>query len=134
VIISTLKTRLLPVVMIASTAVKIGLSALLVTVGLGALGITIGFTAFSAIASITLAIIVVPLLSTKTRTLHVIPILKTSKELLVASFATWIPSVVYTIGAHLGPIFVFGSEGAAKAGVYFMAFAIALAMSSVMQV
>jgi O-antigen/teichoic acid export membrane protein len=53
---------------------------------------------------------------------------------LTASGASWIPAIVYTIGVHLGPVLVFGSQGAGEAGVYYMAFAILLAMAAITQV
>jgi O-antigen/teichoic acid export membrane protein len=64
--------------------------------------------------------------------LNSISLKETSKDLLRASSAAWIPFIITTIGLQAGPILVFGSLGAEQAGVYFIAFSIVTAIMSVM--
>lgn len=134
VVISSLKTAVLPAVMIGSTAVKLGLAIALVGIGLGPLGVTLGFTSFAVISTAILALSILPMISGKAGMHEEATLRLSSKELLSSSVAGWIPSVVSTVGAHLGPIAVFGASGAADAGVYFMAFAIILSVSAIPQV
>jgi O-antigen/teichoic acid export membrane protein len=116
--------------------VKLALAIILVSVGLGALGLTIGFTFFSVTASLILSGVVIGIFGLKKRELNpkTVDLKKSSKAILAASTATWIPAMIYTIGAHLGPVLVFGIQGASEAGIYYMAFAIVLAISAVTQV
>lgn len=133
IVISSLKTRVLPITMGISTAIKIGTAAILALAGLHEHGVTIGFTLFSVIASIILAAVLANTFS-RQKIRSKIGFLQSSKDILTSSIASWIPTVIYTVGAHLGPVSVFGTQGAAEAGVYFMAFAIVIAISAVTQV
>jgi O-antigen/teichoic acid export membrane protein len=59
---------------------------------------------------------------------------KTFKVLLIAGGASWIPYVIHNAGSYLGPLAVFGSNGASQAGVYFIAYSIFIAFSAILSV
>jgi O-antigen/teichoic acid export membrane protein len=54
------------------------------------------------------------------------------KDILMSSMASWIPLLVTTIGAQLGTVVVFGSQGSNQAGVYFIALTIVNGITGVM--
>jgi len=133
VVISSLKTKILPVIMIVSGIVKIGLAIILISVGMEAIGVMIGFTSFFILSSILLAV-------------NLIMIFKSSKEkseinvknairnIFSASVVSWIPALITVPGIYLGTIVVFGIEGASQAGIYFIAFSVATALTTLMLV
>jgi O-antigen/teichoic acid export membrane protein len=133
IVIATLTTKSLPLVALLSAGAKFVLAFVLVMIGTGALGVTIGFTSFSIVGSVLLAFTIASVTKTHT-TLNPSNIqLKTAiKNTLEASVSSWIPTLIYSIGAHLGPLLVFGSHGANEAGVYFIAFSIVIAISALM--
>jgi O-antigen/teichoic acid export membrane protein len=133
VIIASLKTKTLPLVAVVSGAAKFILSVVLVLVGTGALGVTIGFSFFSVIGSILLAFSIVKIFrSSSTKQIPKISLKIALKNTIDASVPSWIPTLVYSIGSHLGPILVFGSHGANEAAFYFIAFSLVTAISALM--
>jgi len=52
------------------------------------------------------------------------------KEILTASLTAWVPYTINLIGTQSGVLFIFGTSGAAPAGIYYMAFGIFLALSA----
>ncbi len=133
IIISSLKTRMLPVIAIVSGSTKMGLGIVLVLIGIGALGVTIGFTFFSILSSILLAINLVVIF--KSKSIKSESGLRNScRNILIASAANWIPAMISTIGSQLGTIVVFGTRGANPAGVYFIAFSIFAALLAITSV
>ncbi|MEQ9716184.1 MAG: MATE family efflux transporter, partial [Candidatus Asgardarchaeum sp.] len=46
------------------------------------------------------------------------------KEILGASYVSWLPTLITTVGIQLGVLVIFGSHGAMETGIYFLAFAI----------
>ncbi len=52
------------------------------------------------------------------------------KDIFVSSLANWIPTIIYTIGSHLGTLLVFGSHGSTEAGIYFIAFSLSMAVTA----
>jgi len=123
-IIASLKTRLLPLAMGISTIAKISLALLLIFLGAGAFGILAGFAAFSIIASILLAIILLLIIKTKEK--PNVRILESIRSIFSASIVMWIPALISVLGTQLGTIVVFGSHGAGQAGIYFIAFSITI--------
>lgn len=136
IIISSLKTMILPLTMAISTSLKFVLAVVLALAGFGSLGVTIGFTLYSVIASFILAFVLAKglIINKHQETKSEINFSQSSRSILASSMANWVPTMIYTIGAHLGTVTVFGSQGASEAGVYFMAFSIVLAISAVTQV
>lgn len=133
IIIATLTTKALPLIALLSASVKFVLAIVLVLVGTGALGVVIGFTSSSIMGSILLGFIIVAVIKSPTGTNSTrIPLKAAIKNTLEASVSSWIPTLIYSIGAHLGPLLVFGSHGANEAAVYFMGFSIVIAISALM--
>ena len=52
------------------------------------------------------------------------------RNTFVASGASWIPNVIHTAASYLGPLFVFGVNGAVHAGVYFISYSILTAVAA----
>jgi O-antigen/teichoic acid export membrane protein len=130
IIISSLKTRILPLVMLTASILKVLIAVILVLIGLSALGVIIGFTIFPIIASIVFSMSIISLFSRHSDRKSEIKSTTALKSVLNASVATWIPYSIYTLGLHLGPLSVFGVHGADQAGIYSMAFFITIAISS----
>jgi len=123
VVISTLKTRVLPIIIIVSSIVKILLAIMLLLAGWGALGITIGFTIGFVISSILLGMFLnLKLKSPKTSPVDSFS--QTTKSILSSSSANWIPAVVTAIGSQIGTVIVLGIQGAHQAGIYYIALTI----------
>lgn len=129
IVLSSLKTKKLPLVMIISNIAKISAAVILVVLGFGATGIVIGFILFPAISCIVLGLDILTVLKgfpTRPKT----KVWKPVRDIISASIVTWIPTSIYTLGAHLGPLLVFGSHGPEEAGVYFIAFSLVIAISA----
>src|SRR5215472_3699356 len=103
--------------MILSSIVKIVLALFLVLIGAGALGVAIGFTLFPILTSILLAGVIIMIFKQMHDVKTELDINKTFKVLLIAGGASWIPYVIHNAGSYLGPLAVFGSNGASQAGV-----------------
>ena len=132
VIISSLsKSTLLPIVATFSTIVKIAVGISLVLVGLGALGVMIGFTLTPLIITIMLAYVSAKLLKS-TSLIREVRLRDCFKDLISASFPSWVPLIINTIGSHLGTIVVYGAHGAEQAGVYYISLSIVIALITVM--
>ncbi|HYL67317.1 MAG TPA: oligosaccharide flippase family protein [Nitrosopumilaceae archaeon] len=133
VIISSLKTKSLPLIMIISTGAKIVLSIVLVLMGMGAFGITLGYALFSILGSI-LFIIVVIMIFKGSKNNADLKLKQSFKNILEASMTNWIPALIATLGSQLGTIVVFASNGASQAGVYFISYSIVTAIAAVASV
>lgn len=133
VLIASLKTKILALAMIISTAGKFLVGVVLVLLGTGILGLTIGYSIYHIMASILLGVFIIATLKfSRKRLSSSISLKETSKDLLRASSVAWIPFIITTIGLQAGTILVFGSLGAEQAGVYFIAFSLVNAIMSVM--
>ena len=120
VVVSTLKTKVLPIAMIVSSIVKILLAIMLLLAGWGALGLTLGYTIGFVISSILLGVF----LNLKFKSTKKSPVgsfSQTAKNIFVSSTANWIPTLVTAIGSQLGTVIVFGVQGSEQAGLYFIA-------------
>jgi O-antigen/teichoic acid export membrane protein len=123
IVISTLKTRVLSIIIIVSSIVKIVFAIILSLAGWGALGITIGYTIGFVISSIVLGIF----LNLKLKSPKKSPVdsfSQTTKNILSSSSANWIPAVVTAIGSQVGTVIVLGVQGAQEAGTYYIALTI----------
>lgn len=130
IIIASLKTRNLPIIMLAAVIFKISLAVLLVFNGSGVLGILIGLTSFPVLSSVLLSVSLLktlrPAFSRENHDTGTI-----SRNVLKSSFANWIPGLVATVGVQLGTLAVFGGEGAHAAGVYFIALSVATVVATI---
>jgi len=116
--------------MVISSIIRIVLAIVLVLLGTGAAGITagylIGFAAATILLSFTLVTSLMPAKKHSTITLF-----QGCKSILVASVPSWIPRVLAVVGAHLGTVVVFGTQGPNQAGAYFIAMAIFYAIDAI---
>jgi len=124
IIISSLNTKMLPVVTIISTTARFVLVISLVFIGIGSLGVVAAYTILPVLASILLFINIMLILK-PSKDKPDIDFIHSLKNTLTAGTVSWIPAVITTFGSQLGTIVVFGSQGANQAGVYFIAFSIA---------
>jgi len=138
IIISSLKTRVLLSTMFLASSCKLILSIILVIVGYGVIGLTIGFTINQIVAASILGIATSTIIfrvQTNTKKINseiAINFMSASKNILIASEANWIPTVITTIGSQLGTLVVFGSLGSNQAGVYFISLTIVTGLTGVM--
>jgi O-antigen/teichoic acid export membrane protein len=130
IVIASLRTRILPMAMIFSTILKIAIAVALVVTGLSSVGVMTGFTVFPVIASLIFFISLLPVFAKRSTEKPETGLGRAFRSILEASIPTWIPFSIYTIGIHLGPLSVFSAHGANEAGIYSMAFFIAVAISS----
>ncbi len=133
IIIASLKTKMLPGITIFSATLKIILGVILVLMGFGSQGITVGFALFPVLAAVLFYVALRSILKTS-QTISEVKFKSSVKGTLSASLASWIPTLVTTIGSQLGTIVVFGSQGASHAGIYFIAFSIFTAVSAITSV
>lgn len=129
-VISTLRTKILPIVMITSTFFKIAITIILILMGIGVFGILIGFAMSQVLATIILGINIWTILKPSTEK-SMLAFKNTSKNILSASVSNWFPSIIATIGTQLGTVIVFGAQGASNAGIFFIAFAVFSALSGI---
>lgn len=130
VVISTLKTKVLPTVNIVSSVVRVMLAVILLLAGWGALGVTIGYTLGFAVSSILLGIFLnLRLRSTKKSPVDSFN--QTVRNIFSSSIANWIPSLVIAIGSQLGTVIVFGVQGSQQAGIYFIALTVVVGITGV---
>ncbi len=129
IVISSLDTKMLPLTMIVGTLVKILLAYALVVNDNGALGIMTGFVFVPILGSILYSVVLLKMIKSEMKTSRE-NVLKYYKDIFVSSLANWIPTIIYTIGSHLGPLLVFGTHGSMEAGVYFIAFSLSMAVTS----
>lgn len=133
VIISSLKTKSLPLIMIISTVAKIVLTIVLVTIGMRSFGIVIGYTFFTILGSC-LLIISLLMIFRGSKEKADLKLKKSLKNILEASMVNWIPSLIATLSSQLGTLVVFASNGASQAGVYFIALSIVAAIAAIASV
>lgn len=131
-VIASIKTKFLPVILSVSTIAKIGFAVFLITIGWEAFGLIIGYTIFDALSAILLALNLMFILK-HAKNKSTIKFFQSVKDVFRASTVSWIPALITAFGTHLGIIFVFGTQGASQAGVYFIAFSIASAFALLMQ-
>lgn len=133
VVIASLKTKSLPIIIIASSIVKLILAIILVLIGTGTLGVTVGFASNFILSSILLGFIVMKSVFKSSRNNNLlVTFIHNSKNILLASVVYWIPSLFTAVDSQLGTIVVFGSQGPNQAGVYFLALTIVIAITTVM--
>ena len=132
IVVSSLKTKVLPIIIIISSIAKVILALTLVLMGYGILGLSLGYTFFGQIlSSVLLGIFILKIFkSTKKVTKATLTHKNASKSLLIGGLVIWIPVLITTLGIDLGTLVLYNSYGSYSAGVYFIALAIANALSS----
>jgi O-antigen/teichoic acid export membrane protein len=127
VVIASLKTKVLPKIMIVSSTVKLLLAVILILMGAGVLGLTIGYTLNHIISSILLAIVILTTFALSNKNNNnqirtaVVNFSHACRNIVTAGVARWIPHIITTIGSQLGTIVIFGFQGSDQAGMYFIA-------------
>jgi O-antigen/teichoic acid export membrane protein len=133
IIVASLKTKILPIIIIISSIAKVILSLSLVLMGYGILGLTLGYTFFGQILASVLLIIFISKIfkSTKKVNESVVTIRNASESLLVGGIVAWIPVLITTVGIDLGTLVLYNTYGSYQSGVYFIALAIANAINAI---
>jgi len=129
--IALIRTKQLAAVNIVGSASKLVVGVFLVVVGLGALGAVVGYLALSLVTALLLTLITAGAVGFKKPGLREFR-LKT-REVVGAGVANWVPAIVTAVGLQLGVVVVFGAQGAAEAGLYYIAQAIMLAVMVIPQ-
>jgi O-antigen/teichoic acid export membrane protein len=138
VLVSSLKTKSLPGILLISSIAKIILGVALVLLGTGALGLTIGYASYQILTSILLGIIIAKstFVSVKNQDKSEphpgVNYRKATRSVFDASVVYWIPFLITTVGSQLGPLVVLGYEGSSQAGIYFIALTIVVGITNVM--
>ncbi len=133
VTISSLKTKIIPVIGIISGIIKIALAIILISIGMDVLGVMIAFTSFVILSSILLGINLTMILKSS-QIKSEIKIKNTIRTIFSASVVTWIPDLINKVGYFLGAIIVFGTIGASQAGVYFITFAVVTVLLTIVPI
>jgi O-antigen/teichoic acid export membrane protein len=132
IIISTLKTKILPKVMVVTASTRTVLVVVLVLMNTGALGVVMGYTSFQILAAILLGFTIFRTLRSRDRINPNIKLNYPIKRIVSASIPSWIPKLITTLGgSNLGTIVVFGFNGPSEAASFFLANAIFLAISAI---
>jgi O-antigen/teichoic acid export membrane protein len=133
IVVASLKTKVLPIIIIISSTGKVILALSLVLMGYGILGLTLGYTLFGQIlSSILLGIFIVKIFkSTKKITKPLFTVRNASKNLLIGGLVVWIPLLITTLGIDLGTLVLYNTYGSHQSGVYFIALAIANAVNAI---
>jgi O-antigen/teichoic acid export membrane protein len=129
VVVSTLKTKVLPIAMTVSSIAKIISAIMLLLAGWGALGLTIGYTIGFIVSSILLGIFLNLKLKSAKKS-QVGSFSQTAKNIFASSTANWIPALVTAIGSQLGTVIVFGVQGSQEAGLYFIALTLVIGITA----
>lgn len=130
IVIASLKTKALSLTAVISTFFKFLVSVILIVSGAVALGVSAGIAIFPILSSIMLGWHVTRTLQSSNG--HPSEILgKSIKIVLLAGIVNWIPGVINTVGSQLGTIIVNSSQGSAEAGIFFIAFSIVLALTTI---
>lgn len=126
------KTLLIAQVLAHTLRIVVGVT--LVLLGMGAFGVAFSYVIIPAIILLILSFSLAKYLSkAASKDQKDISLKNNTKEILRASSANWVPSIIYTLSTNLGVIAVFGAYGAFEAGIYFIAssiFSLVLALRS----
>lgn len=132
IVIATLKTKILPEVMLLASTSRVVIVVLLVVMNAGALGVVTGYASFEILASILLAIAVYGIYKSGEKIENGTTLKMAFKSVFSASIPSWIPRIIASLGgSNLGTIVVFGFNGAGQAASYFLANAIFSAISTI---
>lgn len=129
-LLSLFNSKSLLIATLVGSLSKIGLTILLLMLGWGALG-----AAYGHVAHYTLMLLILTsatFVVIRKRILIHIPTDKSKiRNVLDASLSSWFPTIIILLGTDVGVIAVFGSSGAADAGVYYVSMAIYSAVTAV---
>jgi len=121
IVISSLKTKIIPKIMVVASSARTTMVIILVLAQAGALGIVVGYSLYQILASILLAFAILGLLRRQDKK-PIVKIKNPFKDILRASVPSWIPKLITVLsGANLGTVIVFSSFGSSEAASYFLA-------------
>jgi O-antigen/teichoic acid export membrane protein len=135
IITASFKTRVLPIIIVISSVIKLLLAFSLLLNGNGLLGLAIGFTAGQILASLLLGMVTLMIFKPFHHMNNIMPAISfvsAYKSILIASVASWIPILIMKVGSELGTIIIFGYQGSNQAAIYFISFAIVTGMMAPM--
>lgn len=132
-VIASLKTKVLPIIIIISSISKIILGLIMVLMGYGILGLTLGYTFFGQIlSSILLGIFIARIFKSTDRFAKPVVSLRiASKKLLTGGLVAWVPVLITTLGIDLGTLVLYSTYGSDQSGVYFIALVLANAVNAI---
>ena len=131
IVISSLRTKILPTTMVASWIVRIVLASLMISVGVGVVGVAVAYTFGYVLSCLILGIAIIMILKYANHSRSEVSLSSATKDVSVSSLASWIPDLIMTIGIQLGTVVVFGTYGSNEAGLYFISLIIVTGISSV---
>ena len=133
IVVASLKTKVLPIIIIISSITKVTLALSLVLTGYGVEGLTLGYTFFGQIlSSVLLGISIIKLFkSTRKSTKPRVSLKTASRNLLTGGIVSWVPVLITTLGIDLGTLVLYNTYGSYESGVYFIALAIANAVNAI---
>jgi O-antigen/teichoic acid export membrane protein len=122
VVIASLRTQVLPIIIVISSASKIIVGIIAVSMDTGVWGLALGYTFLGqSLSSLLLGIVIKKILNVPDRDkIPNINIRNTSTNLMTASLVAWVPNLISIIGLQLGTLVVFGMQGPDQSGVYFI--------------
>ena len=133
IVVASLKTKVLPIIIIISSITKVSLALSLVLTGYGVEGLTLGYTFFGQIlSSVLLGISIIKLFkSTRKSTKPRVSLKTASRNLLTGGIVSWVPVLITTLGIDWDTLVLYNTYGSYESGVYFIALAIANAVNAI---
>ena len=135
IVIASLKTNVLPIIIIVSSGSRLVVGTILVLMDAGIFGLALGYTFLGhTLSSILLAVVIIKLVkaSEGNKKADVVGIKFASKNLLTAGVVAWIPNLITTVGLELGTLVVFGTQGPDQSGVYFIVITLVSGINSIL--
>jgi len=125
--VSTVRTKVIMILNILNSIIKLVVGTFLVYIGYRALGIVLGI-----LIPISITFMLYLALSVYSGYLDGVFLeFNAVKEILKAGSANWIPRVIFLFGVNFGAVVVYSMRGAFEGGLYYIAFAIAAVIFSI---
>jgi len=133
VVIASLRTKVLPIIIVISSVCKVVMALAMVLSGYGVLGLALGYTFFGqTLSSALLAIFIYKTYKiTKSLTKPLLNVREASKNLLTGGMVAWVPILITTVGIDLGTLVLYNTHGPDQSGVYFIALALANGVNAI---
>jgi O-antigen/teichoic acid export membrane protein len=133
IVIASLKTKVLPIIIVISSVSKVILALALVLTGYGVLGLTLGYTFFGQVlSSALLGIFIAKIFKATSKFARpAVTTRNASKKILTGGLVAWIPVLITTLGIDLGTLVLYSTYGSHQSGVYFIALSLANAINAV---